>query len=127
MSEAPPEGLCVQFDAESIAAYGGTGVGIHSDPDAAKDAGFDALVSWGTLTIMPFWELLDRAESLRGLAGVRLNVQLRRPVLAGDRVRYSMRELQDEHGQPAVELEAATDRLGIVATAVASALAEGRA
>ena len=121
MNEAAQAGLCVQFDEDSIVAYGGTGVGIHSDLEAAREAGFDSLVSWGTLTMLPFWELLDGVDAMRGRPRVELKVELRKPVLAGDRVRYTMREMTDTAGRPIVELVATTERFGTVATAIASA------
>ena len=127
MNETPQTELCVRFDAETIAAYCGAGVGSHSDADVAAEAGFDGLVSWGTLTMLPFWELIGQVESLRGPHGFKLDVQFTKPVIAGDSVRYSMQQSFDPDGRSLIELTAVTDRHGTVATAIARTLDPGLA
>lgn len=122
MSDFPAiEELRVTFDAETIRAYGGTGVGLHSDEEIAVSLGFPNLVSWGTLTVLPFWELMGRLAGPDWALDGSLNVRLAKPVCAGDEVIYSVQTApQEADGRTAFELVATTERHSVVATAQAT-------
>ncbi len=116
--------LRVTFDAEAIRAYGGSSGGFHSDEAVAKARGYPGLVSWGTLTVVPFWELIGRIGGSNWPIGCTLSVRLLKPVHAGDEVVYTIRAhpvASDEPtGQASFELTAVTSRYGVVATAQAT-------
>jgi acyl dehydratase len=112
--------LRATFDAPTIRDYGGSGAGLHSDAEAARAQGFPEIVSWGTLTVMPFWELLGRIGHDVS-RDVTLDVRLTKPVCAGDEVTYAIRAANvGDGGSKRIEMEATTARFGVVATAVAT-------
>lgn len=108
--------LRVVFNEEAILAYGGSGAGVHSEIEAANAAGFPCIISWGTATMLPFWEILERIAGEHWLIGATASVRLKKPVCAGDEVRYSVLELAGQQGRRTIELTAETARHGIVAT-----------
>ena len=116
--------LRVTFDAEVIRAYGGSSGGFHSDEAVAESRGYPRLVSWGTLTVLPFWELIGRIAGCDWPIGCTLSVRLLKPVCAGDEVVYTIRAhpaASDEPtGRTSFELIAVTSRYGVVATAQAT-------
>lgn len=112
--------LRVVFDAETIRRYGGTGPGMHSDEEEAISRGFPGLVSWGTLTVLPFWQLMGRLAGPDWALGGTLDVRLTKPVCAGDEVTYTAKPAADDSDAVhAFELVATTERYGVVATAQA--------
>ena len=108
----------VTFDAETIKLYGGQGSGFHASEEMARQRGYPGLVSWGSLTLLPFWELMALVAGENWQIGGRLSVKLAKPVLAGDEVVYEASLLD---ASPAAqngdvyELSATTIRNGIVA------------
>jgi acyl dehydratase len=116
--------LRVTFGADMIRDYGGAGAGLHSDAEAARAQGFPEIISWGTLTVMPFWELLERVghDTSRDAA---LDVRLTKPVCAGDEVTYAVRATKARVGGGTfIEMDATTIRFGVVATAIATISAQ---
>ena len=112
--------LRIVFDEEAILAYGGIGAGVHSEIEAAAEAGFPGIISWGTATMLPFWEILERIAGVDWLIGGSALVRLTKPVCAGDEVRYSGQEIPGPKGRRTMELVAETARHGVVATVHAS-------
>ena len=113
--------LRVIFDEQTIRNYGGAGAGLHSDADTARAQGFPEIISWGTLTAMPFWELLRRVAGQEASQDVALDVRLTKPVCAGDEVTYTVRATKTGgDGRASIDMDATTARFGIVATAIAS-------
>ncbi|HVV92178.1 MAG TPA: MaoC family dehydratase [Hyphomicrobiales bacterium] len=119
--------LAVTFSAETIRAYGGSGRHLHADVAIARELGFPDLVSWGTLTILPFSALLDEIAGPDWAVGGVLTVRLSRPVCAGDTVTYAASEVPapaaPEPGLRArrtIALQASSTRLGVVAVAEAT-------
>ena len=108
----------VIFDSEAIRAYGGHGRGFHANEEMARTRGYPGLVSWGSLTLLPFWELMERIAGPSWQTGGSLSVRLSKPVLAGDEVIYTA-HLQDNDasppGQRTFKLLATTARNGVVA------------
>ena len=119
MREFDLPALRVVFDAETILLYGGAGAAFHSDIDAARAAGFSDLLSWGTLTMQPFWTLLQRFAGPDGLVGAAVSLRLSKPVCAGDCVDYSGRAAEEADGRLRITLKAESPR-GLVASAEGS-------
>jgi acyl dehydratase len=114
--------LCVVFDEGTIRHYGGSGAGLHSDAEIAKAQGFPTILSWGTLTVLPFWELMARCATGLDEGGRRdISVRLTKPVCAGDEVTYAVvSSTPGEGGTLKLEFSATTERFGTVATATAT-------
>jgi acyl dehydratase len=111
--------LRIVFDEDTIRHYGGSGAGIHSDVEVAKAGGFPTILSWGTLTVMPFWELMARCAGPEGKRDI--SVRLTKPVCAGDEVTYAVTAfIPEPNGTTKLELTATTERFGVVATATAT-------
>jgi acyl dehydratase len=113
--------LKVVFDEDTIRHYGGSGAGLHSDAEIAKAQGFPAILSWGTLTVLPFWELMARCATAQGDGRCDISVRLTKPVCAGDEVTYAVvSSAPGEGGTIKLEFSATTERFGTVATATAT-------
>ena len=115
--------LNIAFTEDMILAYGGSGEHLHASASSAARLGFPALVSWGTLTVLPFTELLTRHAGPRWYVGGSLEVRLTKPVCAGDVVTYSLRATDSRSPLPDVwtlDLTAVSSRSGLVATARAT-------
>ncbi|MFM9970153.1 MAG: hypothetical protein ACKVQK_17320 [Burkholderiales bacterium] len=110
----------IVFNEEAIVAYGGSGAGIHSEIEAANAAGFPALVSWGTATMLPFWEILEQIAGEHWLIGGSVAVRLKKPVCAGDEVHYFGQQVAAADSRRTIELVAETARHGVVATVLAN-------
>jgi acyl dehydratase len=116
-------GLKVHVDAALIRAYGGSGDNLHASAAAARAQGFPDLVSWGGLTALPFHDLIEQRAGPHWMVGGSLSIRFLKPVIAGDTVEYRLREAQPSAGgsqdPDSFELEAVTDRNGVVAIATA--------
>lgn len=115
--------LRIEFTEEMILAYGGSGRHLHADRVVAAELGFPGLVSWGTLTILPFTALLARFAGPDWSTGGVLSTRLSKPVCAGDVVVYSGREIEESSSEDNVrtfELTAVSARSVLVATAQAT-------
>jgi hypothetical protein len=119
MREVDLAPLRVVFDAETIRLYGGAGAGFHSDLAAARASGFPDLLSWGTLTMQPFWTLLERFSGTHGLVGAAISLRLSQAVCAGDEVEYSGCVVEQPDGHLRIKLKAESGR-GVVASAEGS-------
>lgn len=114
--------FAVTFSAEIIRAYGGPGRHLHAEVAVARELGFPDLVSWGTLTILPFSALLEEIAGPDWAAGGVLSVRLSRPVCAGDTVTYSASEISastEPGAHRTIALQASSTRVGLVAAAEA--------
>ena len=115
MDIEPKRKLMVRFDADHIRRYGGSGAGFHSEIEAAHAQGYPGLVSWGTLTLMPFWTLLARTPD-DDFVGIKIDVRLSKPVFAGDEVSYAVLGSEEHSEGERLLLEAKTARSGVVAS-----------
>ncbi len=119
--QRPFEPLVIVFDAALIRTYGGSGANVHADEAIAREWGFPGILTWGTLTLHPFNQLMERAFGPQWLIGGSLEVRLRRPICAGERVEYGGHESTTAAGEGRVfELQATTSQNGVVATARAT-------
>jgi acyl dehydratase len=114
MAELVPFSLA--FSADAIRAYGGTGEHVHSSQAAAEAYGLPGIIVWGTLLVAPFHDLVARHAGADWLQGGALESQIKKPVFADEAVRYSGRIVAEN----LLELQAETERNGIVATARAT-------
>jgi hypothetical protein len=119
MTDMAPHELRITFDEALIRRYGGRDAGLHSEKDEALAQGYPEIISWGTLTILPFWDLIEQVSGeIR--AGISLKVRLAKPVCAGDEVVYAVRSSSEAaDGSTTLEANATTARYGIVAIATA--------
>jgi acyl dehydratase len=114
--------ITVTIDEALIRAYGGGGENIHSNTAAANSAGFDNLVSWGGLTTLPFYDVMAVEFGEQWMNAGSLSIRYTKPVLAGDTIEYRVCKAQAPASKDlqTIELEAVTQRNGVVALATAT-------
>lgn len=74
-------------------------VNLHTDDATARAAGLPASIATGTLVLAYVFDLLYRSYGPASLLGTELDVRIRRPVFAGDRVETSADVLGAERGR----------------------------
>jgi acyl dehydratase len=74
-------------------------VNLHTDDATARAAGLPASIATGTLVLAYVFDLLYRSYGPASLLGTEVDVRLRRPVFAGDRVETGADVLGTEAGR----------------------------
>jgi acyl dehydratase len=74
-------------------------VNLHTDDATARAAGLPASIATGTLVLAYVFDLLYRSYGPASLLGTELDVRIRRPVFAGDRVETCADVLGAEAGR----------------------------
>jgi acyl dehydratase len=122
--DRPLAELRVTFDPAAIRNYGGPSEGFHFDEQAARERNYPGLVCWGTLTMLPMWELMNRVGNFSWNDFHALSIRFLKPVIAGDEVVYTVRQRpSDPNPEQSVifDLMAETARFGVVASGQVSA------
>jgi acyl dehydratase len=72
---------------------------IHTSDELAREAGLPASIATGTLFLAYLFDLLYREYGMGSLVGTELDVRIRLPVFAGDRVEASAELVSREGGR----------------------------
>jgi acyl dehydratase len=78
-------------------------VSIHTDASFARGAGLPGPIATGTLFMAYLFDLLYRRYGVEAMAGLVLDVRIRLPVFAGDRVEASAERLSGDEGREPLE------------------------
>jgi acyl dehydratase len=74
-------------------------VNIHTDDEVARAAGLPAAIATGTLFLGYVFDLLYQTYGMRSLVGTALDVRIRLPVFAGDRLETIADVIDRERGR----------------------------
>jgi acyl dehydratase len=86
--------------AEAMRLYEEPGaLNLHTDDALARQAGLPAAIATGTLFLAYVFDLLARSYGLASLEGSELDVRIRQPVFAGDRLETTADVLAREGGR----------------------------
>jgi acyl dehydratase len=72
---------------------------IHTDDELARQAGLPAAIATGTLFLAYVFDILHRTYGVRSLVGTELDVRIRLPVIAGDRLETTADVVGRENGR----------------------------
>lgn len=86
---------------------------IHTDDDFARLVGLPAAIATGTLFLAYVFDLLYRRYGLGSVVGTELDVRIRQPVFAGDRIVTTGRVIERRGGRDFLEV-ACTGPRGVV-------------